>query len=373
MRGFRGSVMAGIVALIGVGGPVPGRAAPARPAAPAPTPRTAGEDAGTAGARTEAIQLLRQGNRELDRGNYRGALRLFQRAYARFQSPKLHFNMAQAWHELNRPLKALQHYELFLKGFRKADSPELYGIAFRRAFKLRGEIASVRLEINVIGAQITVDGRRVGRSPLQRPLRFLPGPHAVVVSKAGYDKQVLQRKLAPGTTVLRIKLLTEAQAMARRKEVQRIQAERRRAEVRLRRAQRALYERQRRRLFRFRVAGWSVVATGVAVLAASVGAGIVNLVKNEEIKDQPLGTDWVDVERDHRTARTTQVLFWTGMSLGAVVVSAGVVMLYWQRRMARKLEAPAPARPTPTGPQETVRVTPWAGPRGAGASLTLTF
>lgn len=344
--------------------PAPGGAAPT-----APAPASVSES-----DRARAVELFQKGNRALDGGDYRGALALFQQAYGIFPSPKLLFNMAQAFNELGRLVEAVEAYERFVREFRKAENPQLFSLAHKRIFALQGQIATIRLETNVVGAAVMVDGKTFGETPVVRPLRFLPGHHAIVVAKAGYERQVLQRKLDAGTTVLRIELLTEAEAIAKREEVHRLTEERRRAEERLQREQEWNRRRQAERQRRFWVAGWAVLGTGLAIMATGTGFGIHNLVKVNYLESRPRGTYWSSVSSDNDAALASRTVFWVGMGVGAALAVTGGAMLFVHARMARTQEAPAKARPAPADEAlRSLRVLPTAGPGGVGATLSLQF
>ena len=85
--------------------------------------------------RTEATRLFRLGNQQMDQGRYLQAIRHFERAYELFASPKILFNMAQAFKLLGRTLEALRYYERFVVGFDRRKSPKLWGLANKRLGK----------------------------------------------------------------------------------------------------------------------------------------------------------------------------------------------------------------------------------------------
>ena len=363
-----------------------GSATPAPRAAPGDAPRGAsgtpahGAPDGEASAeasRAQATRLFLEGNKSLDSGDYRGALGKFQAAYGIFPSPKLLFNMAQAFNELGRLVEALEHYERFVRDFPKAESPDLFALAHKRIFGLQGQIASLQVETNVVGAVVTVDGKSFGETPITAPIRLLPGPHAVVLSKAGYERQVVQRELGPGSSVIRIELLTEGEAVAKRAEVRRLAEQRRMAEENLRREQEESRRSRSLRLQRLKISGWAVLGTGLAIMVAGSGFGINSLVKTRYVESRPEGTLWSDVAADYRAAEDSRLGFIVGMSVGAAVAATGAIMLYAQYRMAKQgealpapIEGPAPSRPSGVS---HLRILPSAGPSGLGASLHLVF
>lgn len=176
-----------------------------------------GEPPPDAAARASARALLREGNDKLDRGLYLEALKLFEEAYRMFSSPKLHFNIAQALYQLGRPLEALERYERFVREINKEEHLTEWRIAQERAFELQGQIATVSIQCNVVGALTTIDDRETGKTPLPRPVRVVPGVHTITISKPGYERQVNELTLKPGDNVTqRVKLLTEDAALGER-------------------------------------------------------------------------------------------------------------------------------------------------------------
>ncbi len=244
-------------------------AGPARPAEAQP----AGGDA-SAAARQQAQALLVRGNELARQGSYLEALELFKQAYAAFPSPKIHFNLAETHHELGRVLDALEHYEAFVRDVGRDEMPEQWARARERINKLQGETATVQLQANVVGALVNVDGKTVGETPLTRPLRLLPGPHTIVVTKAGYERQVVELTLVGGGAASpRVKLLTEDEAAASRRAYQQLEERRRATQERLQREQDEAQRKRERTRRAFQASGWTALGTGVALLV--VGGGIL--------------------------------------------------------------------------------------------------
>src|SRR4051794_13194502 len=80
-----------------------GAAAPLAWAAPA---ASAGRD--------EAAALLRRGATLTEKGDYAGALRAFEEAYARYPSPNIQFNLGATYEALARDAQAYGAFQQFL-------------------------------------------------------------------------------------------------------------------------------------------------------------------------------------------------------------------------------------------------------------------
>jgi tetratricopeptide (TPR) repeat protein len=339
------------------------------PPAAAASPAPAAAATTSAAARVQATSLMRQGNDALRQGLYLDALKLFQQAYALFPSPRLHFNVAQVYHELGRPLEALDHYERFTAEVKKADGPEQWDIAFERAFRLRGAIVTIEVQTNVPGALVTVDGRPAGRTPLGRPVRLLPGPHAVVVTKDGYAKQLLEISLRAGDSATRlVRLLTEEEAVANQRLVQRLAEERRTAQERLQRAQAEEQRRRRRSTRTLTAAGWTSLGLGVAGLAAGGTCAYLSQREARKVEDARLtGAYWHEVSGAYDRSKTYRVASYVGLATGGALAITGGVLLVVARRGAER---------APVAPARTAGVTgaaPAVGPGGAGLVVTGRF
>jgi hypothetical protein len=76
--------------------------------------------------------------------------------------------------------------------------PETGADASRQAAALRNKFGELELETPVQGADITVDGRRVGRTPLRGPLLLRPGKRILVFTRAGYRPVTKTITISPG-------------------------------------------------------------------------------------------------------------------------------------------------------------------------------
>jgi hypothetical protein len=117
--------------------------------------------------------------------------------------PNLDFNLAQTLDLLARPVEALEHYERYVRESPTDDSPQQKLIGYTRITELRRALATVDVRVNVDGATIAFDGRSLGTSPLHSAVRVVPGSHTLVVSRAGYQQQLVELALQRGQHVTR--------------------------------------------------------------------------------------------------------------------------------------------------------------------------
>jgi hypothetical protein len=134
-------------------------------------------------AKAKAQALLTDGSVLYERGDYAGALEKFNAAYAAYPSPKLMFNIGQADRDLSRPVEALEAFENFLAGAPDA-SPETIADARKSVAELQGKLGQIRIDCDRAGAEVSVDGKSVGLTPLPGLLWATPGRHQVTASRA---------------------------------------------------------------------------------------------------------------------------------------------------------------------------------------------
>ncbi len=164
-------------------------AAPAAQVPPAPSPAEMARD------KAEEAERLYQER------NLAAALARLREAFALFPSPKIHYNLGLVERALLREVEAIASFERFLAEAADAD-PERRADATRQIAELSANVVSLRLECDTAGAEVFVDGRLVGTTPLATNVRLAPGPHQLVVQKEGTRFPFIHRiEAAAGSTV----------------------------------------------------------------------------------------------------------------------------------------------------------------------------
>jgi hypothetical protein len=132
----------------------------------------------TPDAKTKAQILLKEGARLYEQGSLVEALEKFNQAYAEFASPKLLYNIGQTCRDLGRPAEAMEAFERFL-----AEAPDA---SFDMTAEARNSVAELRVKLGRLHiqcttpkAEISIDGKVVGLSPLPDLLWATPGKHQV--------------------------------------------------------------------------------------------------------------------------------------------------------------------------------------------------
>src|SRR6476659_8266055 len=145
--------------------------------------------ASDAQAKARAQGLLSEGTAAYGRGDYATALDKFTAAYEIFPSPKLWFNIGQANRDLGRPVEAVAAFDRFLREAGDAP-PETLAEARRSAAELKTKLGQLQVTCATDGAEITVDGKQIGSTPLGEMVWTTPGRHQVAVQHEGFSPAI---------------------------------------------------------------------------------------------------------------------------------------------------------------------------------------
>ncbi len=198
-----------LIALV-LGITTPALAAPGPADAPAAAPEAGGvSEADKAKARV----LFKQGIGKFDEGYYQAALSLFTKALALYPNPKIHTRIALCHKWLGNNLKALEHYEMFLKAVPKMpDKPRdrvLYIKVKTEVKNLRSLISQLQIDIpGPSGAEVRINGKLLGTAPLSRLIRLKPGAVNITTIAKGFYTFKRDLKLFPSQTqAVKIKMI----------------------------------------------------------------------------------------------------------------------------------------------------------------------
>lgn len=93
------------------------------------------------------------------------------------------FNIGQANRDLSRPVEALEAFEKFLAT--DPDTSEATAADARDLIvQLQKNLGRIRIECTVAGAEVSVDGKSIGKTPLPKPIWATQGRHQLTASHA---------------------------------------------------------------------------------------------------------------------------------------------------------------------------------------------
>jgi len=125
-----------------------------------------------------AQSLLSEGTKLFDQGEFAPALEKFNAAYAAYASPKLLYNIAQTYRALGRFAEAMNTFGRFLVQAPDALA-EMTTEVHSSMAELQSRLGRVHIECAKPRAEISVDGKLVGLSPLVDLVWTEPGHHQV--------------------------------------------------------------------------------------------------------------------------------------------------------------------------------------------------
>ena len=155
----------------------------------------------------EAIKLFSAGNELRVAEKYTEALEKYRAAYSLLPSFKIDFNIALTLEKMGRNAEAVRAYEKFLETGAGKSPEKKNKLAREKILGLKTKVAEVKVECNVDGAVVKMDGKDVGKIPLKESLLLEPGKHNLNVETEGHKPFVQELALEAGKeTTVRVSL-----------------------------------------------------------------------------------------------------------------------------------------------------------------------
>lgn len=125
--------------------------------------------------------------------DYDAAAAEFEVSAALYETKGGLYNLANCYRALHRYGDALDVLEKVAANYKGKLDKEMSDDVQLQIKELRAVVAALTVSVDKSGAQIVVDGKEVGRSPLLEPLLLAPGEHIVEVSLQDHDS--IKRKI----------------------------------------------------------------------------------------------------------------------------------------------------------------------------------
>jgi hypothetical protein len=250
---------------------------------------------------------------------YDSALGELLRAYELRPAPILLYNIALVHRALNDHAAALLALRQYVAASGKSLPEPRRAEVEGQIAELEQRVAQVTVRVDLAEAEILIDNRLVGSSPLSAPLLVNSGVRQLTVQRPGFSTQNRSLHLAGGDRVEQVIALSGAGRAAQAGHSGGVGP--------------AAASPQRR--LRGLAISWGI--TGAFTLSA-IGCGIAALVSDHQLEQSrsSLGPDvdalHADADKTRRLALATDVLL--GASLGAAAFS-----LWWTLRGADKFDA----------------------------------
>jgi len=169
------------------------RAVDGKPSATAPA--ASGMDVTT---RTRA--LFRKGLAAYNSGRVEAARRLFLEAWTLRQSADVAMQLAQTEMDLGLYVDAAEHLDFALNNFTPSINERMRSIAKQAHVEVLRRVTRLRVSVNQDGADVLVNGRMIGRSPLPGPI-YAEAGNCVAQAVMGADVAVRTLSAEPGKEI----------------------------------------------------------------------------------------------------------------------------------------------------------------------------
>jgi hypothetical protein len=131
-----------------------------------------------------ARQRYNEGVAAYDAGKFEDARASFLQAYALKHHPAVLLNLGQSELRSNHPDDAGNHLQQFIREFAAA-SPDQRAAAEKGLAEAKRHVGFVVIIVDAPGADLSIDGTTVGKSPLVDPVYLKPGKHTVFAALQG--------------------------------------------------------------------------------------------------------------------------------------------------------------------------------------------
>jgi len=167
------------------------------------------QDAAEHSPHDDARALFRRGAEAYADERYAEALQAFEASYRAREVPVVLFNLAQTLRALDRPAEAIEAYRRYLRTDAELDEERRAAVDAVIA-ELAPRVSFVRLEVFPDGAEVSVDGRVLGRAPFEDRVAVDPGERRFEATAEGHVEATRTVTLAVGErATLRLALREE--------------------------------------------------------------------------------------------------------------------------------------------------------------------
>jgi hypothetical protein len=150
----------------------------------------------------EKLDLARKafdvGNGLHDRGMLSEAEDVYLVAWKLKKSYDVAANLGNVEADLKHPGRAAAFLAFALREFPVGGKPSLRESLAKLLAEVRQQVGALRVQLNVPGAEVLVDGVSLGSFPLPDDVFVEPGPHRILAKAAGYRDAQATAKVAKG-------------------------------------------------------------------------------------------------------------------------------------------------------------------------------
>ncbi|MGK3968884.1 hypothetical protein WMF38_37220 [Sorangium sp. So ce118] len=151
--------------------------------------------------RDRVVRDFAEGRKAHVAGRLEEAEFFYLRAWARMKSYDIATNLGQVQLQLNKPASAAKYLAFGLRTVGPEIEPERLARMQALLAEAKAQVGTLRVRVkNVADAEVFVDGERMAAEEVKRELYLDPGPHVLVIRRAGYEEQVVRLMAGAGVT-----------------------------------------------------------------------------------------------------------------------------------------------------------------------------
>jgi hypothetical protein len=170
-------------------------------------------------AKDPTDEVFRQGLAAYDAGRLEEAERLFRQAWALKKTHDIASNLGVVELLRGRPRDAAEHIAWSLRHWPPTESAKMRKGLEGELQKARLQVGAVRVRVNVDGADVTVNGRDVGKSPIDDEVFVDPGVAKIEAHRDGYTAAEQSAQIGKGDTREVTLVLTPTRGTPQRRSV----------------------------------------------------------------------------------------------------------------------------------------------------------
>ncbi len=159
---------------------------PRRPSRFRPSLSPTGPSTTAVAATDRARSLHVEGARLFELGKYDEAYVAFLAAWALKKHPQIAGNLADCEVKIGKYRDAAEHFAFMARDPNHEAKPEAKRLAQERLKDVQTKIGTLAISVSLNGAELMLDGKALGISPLEGPIFVEPGAHVVEATLKGY-------------------------------------------------------------------------------------------------------------------------------------------------------------------------------------------
>ena len=148
----------------------------------------------------KADELYRQGNEAYKQNRLKDAYGFYKEAWKLKKSYDIAGNLGAVEAAINLPRDAAEHLLHSLRQFPANGKPEARDKTRQRFEEALKQIGTLTIKVNVDAADILIDGKSIGKAPLDQEVFVDPGKRRIEAKLEGYEPVRQELQVAKGST-----------------------------------------------------------------------------------------------------------------------------------------------------------------------------